>query len=435
MHKWLYFSAAVLLATLGTGCTTQPVTNTENDAGNPITLRFFSNLPDRDSGQGLLEQRDLDSYRANHPNINIQLELLQDEPYKLKLQTYMQSDNMPDIWMQWGQRAILNPIVKGGLALELNPADFTQYHFIAGSLNSFSVDGKLYGLPKNNDYWVLYYNQAILEQYGLDVPQTTDDLITDASKLRQYGLYCVSLGGKDSWNTIATLESLIFRKTGNLDAFKQALAAGSTASNPDYIAALNEFNRLRDAGVFQPSFGNDDYASSKSLFINGKSAMWLNGSWEMGMTSDMTIGADIRNNIRAASFPVVNGWDCGKATDLVMWFGGGYSVSAESLYKEEALELVKYLVSPEIYAKNAVQMRIVIPPMAYDQYITGSETPLQNDLMKILNSATPDAGELYDDMLTITFKYKSESLTRDFNDGLITPEEYLTQLDNYATNK
>lgn len=123
----------LMLFTVLAGCSKQPAEKESAEApseeGEQITLRFFSALPDRTSGLGLLEERMLEIYQKDHPNVTIETEYLQDEPYKVKLQTYMQSNNMPDVWQQFGYGALLDPVSKGNFAMELNPSDYADWGF------------------------------------------------------------------------------------------------------------------------------------------------------------------------------------------------------------------------------------------------------------------------------------------------------------------
>ena len=51
------------------------------NAEEEITLRVFSNLPDRKNGQGLVEQMLIDEYMEANPNVKIEVEALDEEAY------------------------------------------------------------------------------------------------------------------------------------------------------------------------------------------------------------------------------------------------------------------------------------------------------------------------------------------------------------------
>lgn len=64
--------------------------------GEEVTIKLFSNLPDRKNGQGLVEQTIIDQYMSENPNVNIEVEALDEESYKTKFKAYAM-DGMPDV--------------------------------------------------------------------------------------------------------------------------------------------------------------------------------------------------------------------------------------------------------------------------------------------------------------------------------------------------
>ena len=158
--------------------------NTASDTGSDsaagseeaITIKLFSNLPDRKNGQGLVEQMIIDEYMAENSNVTIEVEALDEEAYKTKFKAYAM-DGMPDVVSIWGQPSFLDEVLDAGVLAELNEADYADYGFIAGSLEGFKKDGKLYGLPRNTDIQIIYYNQKMFDDNGWTVPATYDELM------------------------------------------------------------------------------------------------------------------------------------------------------------------------------------------------------------------------------------------------------------------
>ena len=151
--------AAAMLASSLTGCGSKSETTAKNDNGT-ITLKVFSNLPDRKNGQGLVEQMIIDNYMKENTNVKIEVEALDEEAYKTKFKAYSM-EGMPDVVSIWGQPSFLDEVLDAGVLAELNEADYADYGFISGSLEGFKKDGKLYGLPRNTDVAGFYYNEKI----------------------------------------------------------------------------------------------------------------------------------------------------------------------------------------------------------------------------------------------------------------------------------
>ena len=143
--------------------------------GEEVTIKLFSNLPDRKNGQGLVEQTIIDQYMSENPNVNIEVEALDEESYKTKFKAYAM-DGMPDVVSIWGQPSFLNEVLDAGVLAELNESDYSDYGFVSGSLEGFKKDGKLYGLPRNTDWyvrtfgpergWQIYFDAYFSGSYG-----------------------------------------------------------------------------------------------------------------------------------------------------------------------------------------------------------------------------------------------------------------------------
>ena len=65
---------------------------------------------------------------------------------------------------------------------EVIPYDDTAWWDESKKANT-SATGKLYGVPINGNIPVLYYRQDLYEQHGLKVPETWDELLSNAKKL------------------------------------------------------------------------------------------------------------------------------------------------------------------------------------------------------------------------------------------------------------
>lgn len=113
---------------------------------------MFSNLPDRKNGQGLVEQTIIDQYMSENPNVNIEVEALDEESYKTKFKAYAM-DGMPDVVSIWGQPSFLDEVLDAGVLAELNESDYSDYGFVSGSLEGFKKDGKLYGRREIPTSW------------------------------------------------------------------------------------------------------------------------------------------------------------------------------------------------------------------------------------------------------------------------------------------
>lgn len=416
------------LGLIGCGSSSSGDNSGGTPKGNEVKIKFFSNLPDRNSGQGKLEQTLIDSYMKENANVKIEVEALQDEPYKQKFKAYAASNEVPDLFMTWGNPGFFKPIMESGYAAELNQDDYKDYNFIKNSLDAFSNNGKLYGLPRNTDFMVLYYNKDIFEKNSVKVPTTIDELIQATKDFRAKGITPSATNGKDKWAISLLYQDLVLKEGGNQQLIYDALHGKvKFAEDPILKKAANDLKDLMDAGFFQDSFTSADYGAANNMFAQEKAAMYYMGSWEVSMATNKDFSDAFKQHVDIVKFPV--GKD-GKATDLVGWNGGGYAVSANSKVKNEAIKLLNYMMKPDNWAKNGWEQGLVVPGQQYDKYLTGKETNLQTKLTECIKSATSFSGAGWQDSLTPDFTNNSQDLSQQFAAKIITPDKFLQEVDN-----
>lgn len=431
MKKFSFLMALILTFAFTFMGIAKPV---QAKAASEVTIKVFSNLPDRSSGQGQLEQMLFDKYMKLNPNVKIDVEALQDEPYKQKFKAYASTNDLPDLYMVWGQPSFFEPIMKAGYALELNKNTYKNYGFFPGALNGFSQNGKLYGLTRNTDFMVLYYNKALFKKYKVQVPTKFDDFITASKVFRKNGIAPCAIDGKDKWIISILFQDLVVKNGGSQKLIYDVLAGKTKASgNAILLKAANDVKKLNDNKFFQDAFVAADYGAANNLFAQERAAMYYMGSWEVGMKTNANFSDSFKNNIGVVRFPVVN--PKAKNTDLIAWNGGGYAVSSSSKNKAEAVKLLNFMMSPDNWAKEAWQAGLVIPGQKYDKYMTGKENSLQKDLTVLLSNATSLSGTPFNDSLTPNFKTNIENLSQQLAAGLVTPQKFLEGLDNAVKTK
>lgn len=410
---------------------TAEATDTTTEAsGEQVTIQVFSNLPDRTTGQGFVEQTLFDQYMKENPNVKIEIEALDDESYKTKFKAYASGSDMPDLVNAWGQPSFLDEVIDAGLLAELNPDDYADYGFLEGSLDGFSKDGKLYGLARNTDVMAFYYNKAMFEEYGVEVPKTYDELLAAVETFKAAGIIPVSMDGSDKWPLSIYIHAL-YQQFDGTDTLKDVKASVDNGNYTDenWAKSLDLFKKSADAGMFQTGFETTDYATSMNLFTNGQAAMFYMGSWEMSMATNEDIPAEIRENIGAFNMPTVEGGK-GTAADIAAWNGGGHAVTANSDVKDEAIKLLNYMYQPENWSKLCWENGVCMSAQNFSQYLTGNETALQLEFVDMVNNSTSITGVTFNDLGTNEYKTISEDASVGIAIGQISADEFIDTLAN-----
>ena len=395
--------------------------------GEAVTIRLFSNLPDRKNGQGLVEQMIIDEYMAENPDITIEVEALDEEAYKTKFKAYAM-DGMPDVVSIWGQPAFLDEVLDAGVLAELNVDDYTDYGFIAGSLEGFKKEDKLYGLPRNTDIMLFYYNQKMFADNGWEIPETYDELMDLCTQIRASGITPIAMDGGDGWPMACFLTDILVKVAGEdyADIVSKAVASGDYTA-PEIKEATQILVDSAAADMFQVGYDSQDYGTTMNLFTNGQAAMYCMGSWDCSMALNEDIVPEIRDNIRAFTMPVVEGGR-GGANVIAAWNGGGYAVSANSPVQAEAIKFLNYMYQPDKLSKYGWEKGVGLSAQDQTAYLTGNETELQKQVMNILKDAESISGTPINDCGPSAFKTSIESEIQGVSNGSTSVEDFLATI-------
>lgn len=400
----------------------------ESGTSKETNITFFSSLADRTSGLGLLEETMMSGYTKANPNVKFTVEALNDEAYKQKFQAYVASNSLPDCIGAY-LSYIYGPAMKAGQLAQLNPKDYASYDFFPGSLDNFSYNGKLYGLPYEVTTIFLYYNQDVFAKNGVKVPTTYQELLDAVKAFKAKGVTPIAMNGKDMWSLGILIQDLILKTTGARTAVYDALDRKIGYATDAKIKTGTDFaKQLFDLKPFQDSFTAADYGAAKNLFTQGQTAMWYMGAWEMGMATDANIPENVRNNLRAIQIPAAN---AGKQTDVVSW-GGGRCIASKSKVKAEAIKFLNWMFLKENWAKKGMELGLVIPCQKFDSFLTGKEGVLQKSIINMLIGATSLSAPAYIDASTPEWKVDTMTISQSFAAGLVTPEQFLQGLDKAA---
>jgi raffinose/stachyose/melibiose transport system substrate-binding protein len=392
-----------------------------------IVLRMGDNVADRTSPTGQVIEQINKDFIAKHPNVEIQTESYPDQPYQEKLKIYAASNQLPDVFKYWSFSTLLGPLAENGYIMELNEKDYAGLGFLPGSLDSNKYNGKLYGLPFSMDYWVLFYNKALFQKYKVKVPTTLDELKAVAKVFNKNKIIPVVTDGKDCWSLCLVFENLAWRVDGDFSLGHKAYARKDKFTNPAFVTAAQKIQDLVKAKVFNADLVTSDYGAAENLFGQEKAAMYMMGSWQLGLSTNTNFPDHFRNNVGAVPFPADKKGK-GNINDLMAWYGGNYVISAKTQYKDLCLEYLKLYFTefPGLIWKTKGSMP------AQKVTLLPTDNNLAKDLVGITASAERTSGIHVLDSGTAEFKESYQKLTQELFAGLKTPQQFCQALDDLA---
>lgn len=188
--------------------------------------------------------------------------------FKKQLSIGASADDLPDI-------AILDSpdhasYVEMGIFEDLTGA-FDVSNYYEGTVNSCTVDDKLYGVPFGANCLALYYNEDMLKEADCEVPTTWDELKETAKALTT-----------DSVTGLALCS--VQNEEGTFNFVPWLWSTGATSydiDNENGIRALTFIQDLVNEGVMSKECINWTQGDVMNQFISGNVAMMENGPWQI----------------------------------------------------------------------------------------------------------------------------------------------------------
>lgn len=408
-----------------TACNGDQGNSTKSD-GEKITLKMMHLWPDsNNSAQNKMVKAIIREFEEANPNITIKTEVLENEQYKSKLKVLAASNDLPDIGFTWAA-GFMDPYVRGNkfAAVDDLLQDELKGKFVAGTTEGYSFDGKTYALPVELNIVPVYYNKEIFSEFNLQPPQTLDDLKAIIRTLNNNGITPVTLGGKDGWPASFWYMYLADR-IGGPNLMDKAVA-DQDFTDPSLLEAARQVQELVNLNTFIKGYNGLSNDEAKVQFMNGKSAMFVTGTWELpDFTTTTDIAQEFKVNIGYFKFPIVVGGK-GNVDDWVGGPGTGLFVSKNSKHALEAKKFVSFFVQK--WGEHSVVNAGVIPATKVDT--AAIKLPqMFIDLLNELNKANKVTLYLDTQMKPVASTIHMNQIQALFGEA-VTPEEFIKKQDD-----
>lgn len=333
----------------------------------------------------------IQEYNASQDQYEVTAKYVPFADFKKQLSIGASADELPDI-------AILDSpdhasYVEMGIFEDLT-GKFDVSSYYEGTVNSCTVDGKLYGVPFGVNCLALYYNEDMLEAAGCEVPTTWDELKETAKKLtgdNVTGLALCSVQNEEgTFNFVPWLWS-----TG---------ATSYDIDNENGIRALTFIQGLIEEGVMSKECINWTQGDVMNQFISGNVAMMENGPWQIptmqaeapDLNWNVTLipkDAEYSSVLGGENYAVINGRNVEGALDFLT-----YATSEEKV--KFMMDKFGYISADKTIAENQFEVDSPYQPfveelnyamprgplaewpsvsdaisLAFNQVITGTATP------------------------------------------------------------
>jgi raffinose/stachyose/melibiose transport system substrate-binding protein len=318
-------------------------------------------------------QQMADAYMKAHPNVKIQISVLENEAFKSKLSTAMQSGNPPDLFQSWGG-GVMQEYAKAGLVKDISSALQGDWgsSFSKPVLDQYSLDGKYYGVPWDIGMVGFWYNKALFQKAGINsTPKTWTEFLADVQLLKTAGITPIALGGKDKWPGAFYWEYLATR-IGGQAAFNKAYSHAGSFSDPTFVQAGTALQQLVALDPFPKGYLGLAFGDESALMGNGQAAMELMGQWAPGAEKDgSTTKKGLGADLGFFPFPSVEG-GAGQLTDVL---GGGNGFAVGKNAPAETVDFLRFVTNVD-NQKALATTGAALPP------VKGAETAITDPLLK-----------------------------------------------------
>jgi raffinose/stachyose/melibiose transport system substrate-binding protein len=398
-------------------------------AQDPVTINWWHISTAEDQAaywQGLADQ-----FMADHPNVTIEITILENEAFKARLVTVMQAGDPPDLFQSWGG-GVLWAFADAGLLRDIAPeleGEWYDSFAVPAAVNLYGKDGAYYGVPWDWGAVGIFYNKALFTQAGLDPenpPATWSEFLAAVQTLKDAGITPISLGELEKWPGHFWYGYAAVREGGEEAFLKAYTREGSFADEP-FVKAGQRVVELNAMEPFQDGFMGLGHNDQQAAFGNAEAAMMLQGQWGVtAQAQNSASGEGIGEDMGWFPFPAIEG-GAGDPTDA---FGGGNGIAVGANAPDEAVEFLKFLTSQEAQRGSAFFGLPVVKGL--DDLF--ADQPVMASIVEARNNANyfqlyydqfmpPAVGEAINDAVETLFA------------GVATPEEAAQAIEDVAAQE
>ncbi len=406
-------AALAIFGLLLTGCSTEG----SSDDNNTLTLWHYEGAS---SAMGIAWDAAITKFEEE-TGATVSFEEKSFEQIRSTASQILNSDAAPDLLEYNKGNATAGLLASQGLLSPLDDA-YDEYGWgdkLASSLQAtarYSDEGVMgsgsyYGVPNYGEFVMMYYNQDMFDEYGIDIPTTFDGLESALAAFKAQGITPLAESAVDYplgqlFYQLALSKAdrqfvndyQLYKNPVDWQGPELTYAANTIAEwvGKGYISAESAGLKAEDAGV---------------SFINGTSPMFYSGSWWYGR-----FNTDAKFDFTSALFP---GSMLAPGSSGNLWV-----IPTKAKNPELAAKFIEITMSPEIQALIGNNGGVPVAADAAD--ITDEKSKVLIDNFNTLNDR--DGLSFYPDWPTSTFYDQLNAALQELVNGTKTSKEILTQL-------
>lgn len=304
----------------------------------------------------------VDAFNEAHGDILVEANFYgTQDAYNQALQAQIAAGVAPDVF--WVDAPLVDDYVDFDAVRPLDDlisgSGFPIDDYIGALTEAFTVDGRLYAIPKDYNVSVLVYNEDLLAGAGVAVPTTWSELATASAELTSDGQWGFGMYPQlNYFYPFAASNGADFVTEGGI---------GEVVSDA-HVASIEMLVSLFEDGVaVTPQMIGASWDGD--MFAKGQAAMVYGGSWLPASVASAGFGVGV------APVPTPSA-----GAESTSWsYTAGWGISTASEHPEAAMTFIEFLGSPDMLVHGFENGFNGLPP-------TGAGT-------EALAAASPDLQE------------------------------------------
>lgn len=293
---------------------------------------------------------------------------------------------------------------------------------VKGRWTPYTYQGGIYGVDSSLSSVVYYYQPAILEAHGLDVPTTWGEFMAAGATLAEEDIAMAALldhGG--------LFMMYLLQRGGEIFDENSEFVLGEEANRQAALDVFELFREGLDSGVFTTFLSGEFWGPSPiTAFREGRLVGAIMPDWY----SDYILkpqAEDMAGLWRITPMPT---WDDGMSHKTTVWGGTGFAVSRDNENAELAWELLQYAyVTEESQIKRFEEIAYypTMPSAFSNERVIGLEDPYYNNQKpgEVYAQIVDDVPIWYQSVFRAAFEEQMATEMASFFAGEISAEEAL----------
>lgn len=259
-----------------------------------VVIEYWTHADER---REVLEARLISEFEKEYPHIKVERRILSSYEMIEKVPSSIEAGVGPVLFNLPSEE--ISSLL---LSSALDPVDDSVIDtslFIDGAFDAVTLEGVVYGIPREYTNWCLYVNKAMLDEAGLDYPRTWEDIVEIAEALSTYD------------GSVLDNRAFDFRYPYYLNFFVPMVEQlGGSLIGPDgsYIYGDEAWAKalafMQQWGPLGRNLGSPTLVNARTIFTDEEIAMCLSGLYQEERIKDSNPSFYDSGRWMVVSFPV-----------------------------------------------------------------------------------------------------------------------------------